>query len=461
MYTTHPLNPLNLPEIRAVVAEFLQKGDIASCILVCKAWHSSFLPALWNDFNLENHLESFEVPSLASISRNCHLIRSFSSINCDMDDYTDILPFPNLTTLYAEASQLSEYSLIDQHPHLRHISLSADYPLRTFSFKDYAPLGGRLKELYLVCLTVDWADAQEMSEVFSHLQRMRLYNISFSSRPLKMEFAPYPHQIRELEITNVDGITVSEQWSIFNQCPQLEDLWWRITADNVKETEFSVIASLLQHIEGKTTWPRLHYVRLEIEMDHGCSGSRLMGYMRSGSEMWAKWIKSSWDRWGPSQTRRVQLLSSPALLVQYPFLLYLTALDLSDFTFQSEGTGADQSQVKILACCPKLRSCSVANPVDAQEIADGKWNDAWVCRDTLEEITIRIELKAEISSAEQLQQKNDSVFRMLSELYNLERGEVTLRWTAERSLGFKLERGLSYMSALSKLREEVEGIIQH
>src|SRR5690554_5614054 len=40
-------SPFNLPEIATLVAQHLEKKDLARCILVNKTWHALFVPFLW------------------------------------------------------------------------------------------------------------------------------------------------------------------------------------------------------------------------------------------------------------------------------------------------------------------------------------------------------------------------------------------------------------------------------
>src|SRR5690349_3301141 len=46
---------MNLPEIRAVVAQFLSTSDLPATSLVCKDWNASFTPVLYLQIRLPSH----------------------------------------------------------------------------------------------------------------------------------------------------------------------------------------------------------------------------------------------------------------------------------------------------------------------------------------------------------------------------------------------------------------------
>ncbi|KAG0354992.1 hypothetical protein BGX24_006759, partial [Mortierella sp. AD032] len=67
MFWTHPLD---LHEIRSIIASKLGHKDLANCARVSKDWNNSFTPPLYNTVVLSEHGLSME-----SVEKNKHLIR--------------------------------------------------------------------------------------------------------------------------------------------------------------------------------------------------------------------------------------------------------------------------------------------------------------------------------------------------------------------------------------------------
>ncbi|KAG0051562.1 hypothetical protein BGZ83_003571 [Gryganskiella cystojenkinii] len=62
------LNPLDLPEIKENLAQYLDFETLAACILVARDWRDSFTPFLFRDLNLGLERSSDMLPPLAEIS---------------------------------------------------------------------------------------------------------------------------------------------------------------------------------------------------------------------------------------------------------------------------------------------------------------------------------------------------------------------------------------------------------
>ncbi|KAG0049625.1 hypothetical protein BGZ83_005550 [Gryganskiella cystojenkinii] len=100
------VSPVDLPEIRLYMAEFLPREDLVSCVRVCRRWHSSFLPFLWHTINLEpGWQESPTSPPGLVLAKNAHFIRWLTVRTTDgMADYLGNCTNLRMLLIYGQQS---------------------------------------------------------------------------------------------------------------------------------------------------------------------------------------------------------------------------------------------------------------------------------------------------------------------------------------------------------------------
>ncbi|KAG0270540.1 hypothetical protein BGZ96_006285, partial [Linnemannia gamsii] len=56
-----PKNPLDLPEIRAAVARYLDRNDLVTCLRVFRDWFKDFVRPVWHtiDLNMDKGSKRF------------------------------------------------------------------------------------------------------------------------------------------------------------------------------------------------------------------------------------------------------------------------------------------------------------------------------------------------------------------------------------------------------------------
>ncbi|KAF9334492.1 hypothetical protein BG006_002050 [Podila minutissima] len=74
----HPIESI-VPEIWLHIAEWLDTKQFRKCVLVTKAWNTTFTPYLWRNFGLRNH--SVTAPTLATVQKNALSVRSLNTAN--------------------------------------------------------------------------------------------------------------------------------------------------------------------------------------------------------------------------------------------------------------------------------------------------------------------------------------------------------------------------------------------
>ncbi|KAG0059449.1 hypothetical protein BGZ89_000395, partial [Linnemannia elongata] len=85
-------HPLDLPEILIHVASFLNTRDRKSCLLVCKPWHQTFIPLIWENVYLWTY-NRHQWPSIDAIDRHAHHITNLTYFSNPPLEY---LSFPGL-----------------------------------------------------------------------------------------------------------------------------------------------------------------------------------------------------------------------------------------------------------------------------------------------------------------------------------------------------------------------------
>ncbi|KAF9351662.1 hypothetical protein BGX26_010375 [Mortierella sp. AD094] len=118
--STHPVHPLNLPEILSLIASFLTENnairDLASGSLVSSSFHAAFTPYLYRTFNLNTiYPPSFQ----SSIKRHGHFVHNLET---DFMQFGNLIPlvtaiaipnFRNLRTLKIYQSPTSNNTVCD------------------------------------------------------------------------------------------------------------------------------------------------------------------------------------------------------------------------------------------------------------------------------------------------------------------------------------------------------------
>ncbi|KAI8604488.1 hypothetical protein EDD21DRAFT_350866 [Dissophora ornata] len=79
------INPLELPEIRLSIAEYLKKPDLVRCLRVCWSWHDTFLPLVWENLSVDNSDRvgpSQDAPMPEVLRSYHHLVKDLNIVDC-------------------------------------------------------------------------------------------------------------------------------------------------------------------------------------------------------------------------------------------------------------------------------------------------------------------------------------------------------------------------------------------
>ncbi|KAK3810286.1 MAG: hypothetical protein J3Q66DRAFT_405045 [Benniella sp.] len=115
--TSLRINPLDIPEIRSMVGQYLGRSNLARCLRVCKSWHASFVPLVWSTFLVVSDLYSrgHDPLLLEAFIRYRHYLK-YIVLRIDAPEVYRLTPCPNLLRLRVDVYRSKESESIDIVP---------------------------------------------------------------------------------------------------------------------------------------------------------------------------------------------------------------------------------------------------------------------------------------------------------------------------------------------------------
>ncbi|KAF9099198.1 hypothetical protein BGX27_000653 [Mortierella sp. AM989] len=251
------LNPVELPEIRALIAQYLSKYDLAQCVRASQSWNALFLPYIWDQVILDQKTVERGF-NLESLEPHSHLVKSIS--------VTDTLKFGSLIAVCTNLKSLQlrmSFGLLKgfqqtlKHqleavltPNISIVCLDLDTV-----HVDWAVIAGlkNLRELKLTnCETMigsSPADFWNQDDI-----KLEALSLTFVNIPglWEQSTGKYPifQNIKALEIERMTKLPESIQVEIVRQCPNIETLRFR---PNIQ----SSITMIMVRLAAAGSWPKL------------------------------------------------------------------------------------------------------------------------------------------------------------------------------------------------------------
>jgi len=72
--------PLEIPELRHHVAQFLERRELTACALVSRDWHRSFVPYVWQSLDIVSQFNDYEI-SAAVFQKHSSYIETLNCTN--------------------------------------------------------------------------------------------------------------------------------------------------------------------------------------------------------------------------------------------------------------------------------------------------------------------------------------------------------------------------------------------
>jgi hypothetical protein len=219
-------DPLEIPEIVDIVASYLQKKDVATCIRVSKGWYDLFLPHMWRIVTTDFYEDQCGVlhpigPERAAIDNHRHFIQDLTLINT-IDGFSEY-EYPNMRRLVIEMEECRSpvnMNLTTQTPMLVALKLTCVNVQWTF----WSALSNNrhLKHLSLLYLTIKVNDAPSLWKTCMKLESLRMEYVSVEEGcgPMNVVF----DQLRQLKLYAGRGVKSSYFMDVMLQSPMLESL---------------------------------------------------------------------------------------------------------------------------------------------------------------------------------------------------------------------------------------------
>ncbi|KAG0341408.1 hypothetical protein BG000_009212 [Podila horticola] len=274
---------LNIPEIQALIGEFLDSKSLSICTRVSKSWSGAFSATLYRHVSINFIHRS---PSAPVLKRHARQIFSLTlTLPIDLKYLT--INCPNLRALYLHGWQGIRLKTIPRYKtqgHRRALALIQRHQqtLRTMSVCLLWPIAKspefwtaitscpRLESLLvqdekMFAYSGDDSEQEAFWNACTKVSELTLHDLRFWTAvnvPAALDFS----QVKKLKLTNTEGWHADKQVMWMERCSELRTLEWTLMKDRppVVDNAFTAFAAswpVLGNASGLTTfaasWPKL------------------------------------------------------------------------------------------------------------------------------------------------------------------------------------------------------------
>ncbi|KAG0228998.1 hypothetical protein B0O80DRAFT_463659 [Mortierella sp. GBAus27b] len=389
------INPLELPEIMAIVARYLSHADLVRCLTVSKSWHSSFLSLVWSTVSLRSGKPQPKDESLylhRQLVKELHLDTAlFLEVECQDVPFE----YSNLTSLEVHGRGGG----IDKH-------CGAIIWQRARGLQNLSRLKVSLTMITEAAAPVFW-------ELCTRLEQLHMEKVSIMAPP---ERSVIFERMQHLSLLP----RVSHEVDWISQCPNLAILDCYIRARHK-----GLVGNLTKCVSSGS-FSKLSGLKLDITE---ISDERLAGMIEGMHQATMIYIPKSWL--GP--------LSLTALRRHIPFLRHVRVY--------SRHEDISAVAIDMLSSCSQLEYLATGK-IKSQYFLD---SPPWVCVHSLKTLQVSIFLPEDQDQTHH----QERFLRKISQLVHLESLYLGLRIKLEDSdvpWRYGLGEGLNHLASLRKLR---------
>ncbi|KAK3810266.1 MAG: hypothetical protein J3Q66DRAFT_65020 [Benniella sp.] len=415
-------NPLEIPEIRLMVGQHLERSDLARCLRVCKSWHTSFSPMVWSTIVIWPYIRH---PTLESLHRHMHLVKKleYYTVLWTANDPVHHINL-SLRKVFSKEhhSDLSLRKVFrkedDRHQYdqLRELTICWDVaaPLPTRSIWKPTHSLLNLLKLKIDQVDIDPAATEVFWDLCTRLHSLDIRNTGIARLPDKcMKF----ERLLRLDVSLESGYTYDQELDWITQCPNLTKLSWRHC--ELRAAPSDTFANRVAN----GTWPGLSDLRLGHSYPQEASPARIAQVMR-----------------------QIRAFSIMAYRIDMAFLTALRphfhTLRELDIAFDHAVAGPAVSE--ILASCPCLKNFNLSR-VMSQDIIQGP---PWVCGSSMRYLRVNVM----ISPGQDADRHQQLVLERVSHLVNLDSLTLDQYGPLQSTyLSLRLGKGLEQLSTLKQL----------
>ncbi|KAI8348101.1 hypothetical protein B0O80DRAFT_186907 [Mortierella sp. GBAus27b] len=386
------MNPLDIPEIRTLVGQFLPQSDLARYLQVCKSWHNSFLPLVWSTVSIELYRP---IPTLEVFRRHRLLVRELHYRTVILTPYNRI-QCPNLKSL----------SVIDKQNYLE--AWSPGNGLDSLS----------MLELDGINITAD--DTSTFWSLCTRLEWISINDITIAELPhISVVF----ERLRHLTLSLLDYFPFRQQLDLIGQCPNLISLKWTFNRTGLFDDLDDLDGLATRFSAG--TWSKL----CELDLVRFCVSDAPLAIIIGSMQRIIKLDVLHCE---------LGVLSLAALRRHFSTLRSLGA--------KNKGANSGSIITEILSSCPQLESLH-AGSITSHDVIDGP---PWVCGRSMKTLAATFR----VMPGQDLDDHHRRIFKRLSQLVNLRSLTLDGFYIGDGDtvyLELRLEKGLAQLATLKHL----------
>lgn len=433
------MNPLLLPELIALVADYFNFDEAVSPSLVCRVWNAAFGPIVWRSYLIDakTHTNEYSIPAM---SRNaphirhltCEEVSSIGQYMIPCIKLRDLTIWQDhrgeLLTAVDPAVEWGRFSkLIRQNPQLNKVTISVAGRPATYDFWAAASSIARVE---ISNIQMDGQDIQTFWTGCKNIQELSIDsirpidNVEFFAGAQESIYANM-RRIAVLDRMRYAPATSLIQFLGQGQSPNLTSLTMACSWLIPRSTVRSFISVLEQGC-----LPRLE----DLTLTYNFLDTELSSCLRALAPL--KRINCSWSKFGPQ-----------AMAALEPHYATLESVKLSECT-QLTGNMIQ----KVLESCPLLTEL-FATDIHAPQIQRGR---PWVCLG-LKKLSMCVFVDSR--TAKSVRKQSQAVFEQLGRLTRLEMLTVGMNKLdispapKFQGLDFRLESGMDQLVGMTRLEK--------
>ncbi|KAI8349990.1 hypothetical protein B0O80DRAFT_531434 [Mortierella sp. GBAus27b] len=243
-------SPMDLPELRHYLAEYLTASELAAATRVCKSWHRSFTPFLYREIHLRHNFG--RRPSVRSVKANAEHIRAVYLHTDPWNFSLEALVKVELIHLKFQVKNLETWTrlatLLRQNPKLQELTIGTYGNKIGFQgfMEALASSCPKLRSLD-VPIALDGICARLLLDTAVRLRTLKMEGELIS--PARMDRWPLFANLEQLELTNILGLPAELQLEMLRRSPQLKSLVWFLTYDYDISKFPEIITTHCPHLE--------------------------------------------------------------------------------------------------------------------------------------------------------------------------------------------------------------------
>ncbi|KAF9104779.1 hypothetical protein BGX27_009941 [Mortierella sp. AM989] len=232
----YKLNPLDLPEVRIHLAQYLNTTQLAVAATVCKSWNATFISFLYSNITWGG---TCKIPSKEKISTHASDIRNLNFVD-DISPSSDLFPWNTVTGLKRLLTSIDDLNthinqnlsnLIRQNQGLIEFQEHSGGTVETKECMDALLRCSNLKILSVMFANFEQAGTTELLyEISTRLEELEICCCIVAENHMSSRWSQFP-AIRSLRFDTLE-VPISELLEFIQKCPLLESLHWnRILGD--------------------------------------------------------------------------------------------------------------------------------------------------------------------------------------------------------------------------------------